>query len=57
MTIVSVKKFFITHCSLIAGEKDDSDDQADQSVSRVDFERLSQNVQELQRNFSQQLGR
>ena len=57
MTIVSVKEFFITHCSLIAGEKDDSGDQADQSVSGVDFERLSQNVQELQRNFSQQLGR
>ena len=42
---------------MIAGEKDDSGDQADQNVSRVDFERLSQNVQELQRNFSQQLGR
>ena len=57
MTTASVKESFIPHCFLIVGEKDDFGDQDEQSVSRVDFERLSQNVQELQRNFSQQLGR
>ena len=57
MTAFSVKEPFFTQCSLIAGGKGDGRDQAEQCVSTVDFEQLSQKVQELQRNFSQQLGR
>ena len=52
-----VKKSFFTQYYFIAGEKGDSGDQAEQSVSRVEFEELFRKVQELQRNFSQQLGR
>ena len=54
---LQVKESFFTQYFFIAGEKGDSGDQAEQSVSRVEFEELSQKMQELQRNFSQQLGR
>ena len=57
MIAFSVKESFFTQYYFIAGTSGDSGDQAEQSVSRVEFEELLQKMQELQRNFSQQLGR
>ena len=57
MTTFSVKESFLTEYYFTAGEKGYNGDQAERSVSTVEFEELLRKVQELQRNFSQQLGR